>query len=198
MPANIESPYKEDNYYHLTKIMCEKNINRAILKGLNAVILRPSITYGLEDTGFPYQLVKLVKNNTFLVSNKNVWMHLCHIDTISTAFVKLVTDKFSITGRTFNIADIEPVRQRDLVNFIYRQLNNKNYPRLLTIDNNILRFGERVSRFVKNELWTSRFELISHSWFYQVQASYDALELPQHYTIPDFKIITNEFKKKIK
>lgn len=192
MPANNETHYKPDNYYHYTKISAEKVIDKAILKGLNAVILRPSITYGRGDHGFPFQLVRMVRNRVFPVSNKNVWMHLCNIDTISTAFVKLVTDKVNISGKAYNIADMEPVQLRDLVNFIYRELYNRNYPRLLTIDNDLLHAGEWVARKLKNELWTSRFELISHSWFYQVHDAYEDLDLPQHFTIPDFRVIITD------
>lgn len=195
MPANNETPYKEDNYYHYTKIQAEKAINRAILKGLNAVIVRPSITYGPGDYGFPYQLVKLVKHRIFPMSNKNVWMHLCNIDVITSALINLATTKFHITGKAFNLADVEPVQLRDLVNFIYRQIYNKNYPHILTIDNNLLSLGEGIARLLKNELWISRFELIGHSWFYQVHDTYDTLELPAHYTIPDFRIVISDYLK---
>jgi nucleoside-diphosphate-sugar epimerase len=196
MPANNETPYKEDNYYHYTKIVCEKLINRAILNGLNAVIVRPSITYGVGDFGFPYQLVRLVKYRILPLSNKNIWIHLCNIDTITAAFVQLATNKTDITGKAFNIADAEPIQLRDVVNFIYRQLYDKNYPPHLVIDNKLLILGEKVARLIRNELWTSRFELISHSWFYQVSDAYELLDLPTHYTIPDFKIVINDYLKK--
>lgn len=189
IPANNETPYLADTYYHYTKIACERVINRAILKGLNAVIVRPSITYGIGDHGFPQQLVKMVRNRIFTISNKPIWMHLCHIETISTAFVKLATEKVGIQGKSYNVADVEPVQQRDLVNFIHRQIYNRNYPQILTIDNDILRAGEWIARKLRNELWTSRFELISHSWFYQVHEAYDELDLPQHFTIPDINCI---------
>jgi len=195
MPANNETPYKEDNYYHYTKIQAEKIINRAILKGLDAVIVRPSITYGVGDYGFPFQLVKLVKHKIFPLSNKNVWMHLCNIDTITSAIINLATTKASITGKAYNISDVEPVHLRDLVNFIYRQVYNKNYPTMLTLDNNILVIGEKIARFIKNDLWTSRFELIAHSWFYQVHDAYEDLDLPAHFTVPDFKIVISDYLK---
>lgn len=195
MPANNETEYKEDNYYHFTKVACEKLINKSILRGLNALILRPSITYGIGDQGFPAQLVKMVDKRIFPVSSKSIWMHLCHVDTIATAFVKAILDRSSVQGKAFNVADLEPVRQSDLVNFIYRQLYNKNYPEFIRIDNNLLRLGEKLARMIKNELWTSRFELISHSWFYQVHDAYETLDLPQHYTIPDFRLIIDNYKK---
>ncbi|HOV16900.1 MAG TPA: NAD(P)-dependent oxidoreductase [Candidatus Cloacimonadota bacterium] len=198
LPANNESPYNGDNYYHYTKIACEKIINRAILGGLDAVIVRPSITYGAGDIGFPLQLVKLVKYRIFPVVKQNLWIHLCNIDTISEAFVKLATDKSKVTGKSFIVADMEPVQLQDLVNFIHREIYNSNYPKWLKVDAEILHLGERISRFLHLELWTSRFELISHSWFYQVQDAYEQLGLPKHYTIPDFSIVIDAYLKRKK
>jgi dihydroflavonol-4-reductase len=194
MPANNETTRKDDNYYHYTKIMAEKAINQAILRGLNAVIVRPAITYGIGDNGFPYGLVKLIAHRLFMVSNKNIWMHLCHIDTITTALVNLAVSKTDIIGKSYNVADFEPVQLRDLVNFISRQLVNTNYPKYLSIDNGLLHLGEKISRMLKNELWVSRFELISHSWFYHVSEAYQDLELPFHYTIPDFRLVVADYK----
>jgi nucleoside-diphosphate-sugar epimerase len=193
IPANNESPYKEDNYYHYTKIVAEKIINRAILKGLDAVILRPSITYGTGDKGFPYQLVKMVNNNIFPICNKNIWIHMCNIDTIASAFIKLINEKSSITGVSFNIADVEPVQLKDLVNFIKRQLSGRNYSKLLVFDSSLFTIGYFLSNLIHSDLWKSRFELISKSWFYSVRESYLQLDLPSHFTIPDFNIVIKDF-----
>lgn len=195
MPANNESPRKEDNYYHYTKIMAEKAINKAMMNGLEAVIVRPAITYGVGDNGFPASLVKMVANRFFPLSNKRVWIHLCHIETISTAIIQLLTTKADISGKAYNVADQEPIQLKDLVNFISRQISNTNYPKLLTIDSHILALGESIARVLKNELLISRFELISHSWFYKVTEVYTDLELPMHYTIPAFKLVIDEYKK---
>lgn len=195
LPANNETSYKEDNYYHYTKIMAEKSINKAILKGLDAVIIRPSITYGIGDYGFPFQLVRLVDKNIFPICNKNIWIHMCHIDTITSAFIRLINDKSSITGMSYNIADVEPVQLKDLVNFIKRQLSGTNYSKWHTLDSGIFNIGYLISSLLKNELWKSRFELISKSWFYQVRDSFQQLEIPTHFTIPDFDIIIKEYKK---
>ena len=59
LPAGPETEKNPDNYYHYTKIESERIVNRAILNGLKASIIRPSIAYGEGDFGFPYQLVKL-------------------------------------------------------------------------------------------------------------------------------------------
>ena len=49
-----------------------------------------------------------------------------------------------------------------------------------------------------NELWISRFELISKSWFYDVSAYYDIMDtegINPHFTIPEFKITIEDYLK---
>jgi len=196
MPANNETPYQEDNYYHYTKVVCEKRINQAILKGLSAIILRPSITYGIGDKGFPWQLIKLVAYRIMPITNKNVWIHLCHIDTITAAFVNAVELMPQLKGKALNIADMEPVQLRDLVNFISRQVRDNNYPAHLNIDSKFLSWGEGFSKLLHNELWTARFQLISKSWIFDVQEAYNLLHLPEHYTVPDFKFMTDHYMQR--
>ncbi len=195
LPANNQTEYQSDNYYHYTKIESEKLINRAIYRGLNAIILRPSITYGAEDNGFPFQLVKLTKSFLFPLSNKPIWIHLCNLETITAAILNSISkDKGMISA--YNIADVEPIQLKDLVNFTSRQIHKRNYPQHLTIDNKFLRFGEVCARMIKNEKWQARFELISKSWFYNVSDAYRDLDLPQHFTIPDFEIAIKNYLSK--
>ncbi|MDZ4181696.1 MAG: NAD(P)-dependent oxidoreductase [Candidatus Cloacimonadaceae bacterium] len=193
LPANNESDRNPDNFYHYTKIECEKTITHAVLTGLNAAILRPSITYGKGDKGFPYQLVGMVDKHHFMVSNKRVWIHLCHIDTIVGAFIWLLKNEFR-PGLTLNIADREPVALSDLVNFISRQLHGKNYPTYLKLDHRLFHLGEKISRGLNNELWVSRFQLISRSWFFYVRDAYDLMGLPETFTIPGIKICIDDYQ----
>jgi nucleoside-diphosphate-sugar epimerase len=192
LPANNETPRNPDNYYHYTKIEAEKLINRAVLNGLNAAVLRPSITYGSGDQGFPYQLVKLVKTHRFPMINKRTWIHLCHVDTITNAFLWLLSNEFQ-PGLALNVADREPVQLNDLVNFISRQVHGKSYHPLLTFDRKFFRWGEAVARLLKNELWVSRFQLISRSWFYGVREAYELMGIPETFTIPGIQITIKDF-----
>jgi len=192
LPANNQTERVPDNYYHYTKIEAEKKINRAVLNGLRAAILRPSITYGEGDHGFPETLVRLVHKHRLPLTRKRIWIHLCNIDTISSAFLWLLTNDFP-NGLAANIADREPVQFRDLVNFVSRQLSNKNYPAFFEVDPKIFLYIERFMRFIKNELWISRIQLISKSWFFDVSSAYDLMGLPEHYTIPDFKITIHDY-----
>ncbi len=196
LPAGSETEKKADNFYHYTKIESERIINKAILTGLKAAIVRPSITYGKGDYGFPYQLVKMVHRYRFPLINKRVWLHLAHIDAVVKAFCWLAERDWK-SGITLTVADREPVQLQALVDFISRQLHNKNYPKHLQFDRLIFAWGEKLARLLHNELWISRFELISKSWFYDVGTYYDIMDtegIKPHFTIPEFKITIEDYQ----
>ena len=195
LPAQNLSPRNADNYYHYTKIQSENYIQQSVLRGLKAAILRPAITYGPGDNGFPQTLVKMVEKLTFPLIKKRIWIHLCHIQLITDAFVWLLQNDWE-SGLALNVADREPVQLSALVNFIYRERYGKNYPALLQVDERWFKLGERVARFFRNELWISRFELISKSWFYQVSDTFELMELEPIYTIPGFKILLRNKEKR--
>lgn len=195
LPATNETERNPDSLYHWTKIESEKIINQAVLKGLNAAILRPSITYGPKDYGFPHQMVKLVQKKLFPIINKRIWIHLCNVNTITRAFLWLLKNDYN-PGLALNVADREPVQLQDLVNFISREIHGKNYNTILKLDRNLFALGESIARKLKNELWTSRFQLISHSWFYYVDNTYELMNLPPTFTIPDIRIIIEDIIKK--
>lgn len=195
LPANNSTERNPDNYYHYTKIECEKVIERAVMKGLQAVILRPSIIYGRGDKGFPFQLVKMVSLNRFPLIDKRVWIHLCHIDTITAAFLWLLKNEVQ-AGLAMNVADRDPVQLHELVNFISRHVNGSNYKTIFRLDRRLFRWGEWLAGKAKNELWVSRFQLISRSWFYQVSDTYELMRLPETYTIPGIQIAIADFLEK--
>jgi len=197
LPAGAETEKNADNLYHYTKIESERIINKAILIGLNAAIVRPSITYGQGDFGFPFQLVKMVKQYRFPLINRRIWIHLTHIDSLVQAFVWLTENTWK-SGITLTVADREPVQLNALVNFISRQVHGKNYPRTLVFDRLLFAWGEKIARWLKNELWISRFELISQSWFYDTSLYHEIAEnagIKAHFTIPEFKITIEDFQK---
>jgi nucleoside-diphosphate-sugar epimerase len=195
LPANYQSRKNPDNYYHYTKITAEKIIGKAILHGLKSAIIRPSITYGKGDKGFPYQLVKMVARYRFPLINKRIWIHLCNVEALVNAFKWCLETDFD-SGLIWNVADREPVQLSALVNFISREMHHKNYPKLLTVDRVFFAFGERISRMLKHELFISRFELISKSWFYDVRNYYKAMDkqgIKPHFTIPEIQITIEDY-----
>ncbi|MDD4155775.1 MAG: NAD(P)-dependent oxidoreductase [Candidatus Cloacimonetes bacterium] len=216
LPANNNTPFKEDNLYHKTKIICEKMIQKAVLdKSLKAYIVRPAITYGKDDYGFPYTLTKLVDKRLLFIPDKKIYIHLTNVDALAEAFSKILENDYPI-GKIWTVADYERVNFNDLIDFIYERIgdykkskinqknddNNKTvndfnkYPKSRVIRKEVFVLFTKLAKFFKNELWTSRFELISNSWYYDVKQTYVDLKLKQYKTIPEFKVVVDWYCKK--
>lgn len=195
VPADNKTEMQEDNYYHYTKIRCEALIQKYVLYGLKAAIIRPSITYGPGDFGFPFSLTKMIHRNIFVLPKKRVKIHLSHIDLIVQGFIKLMESNYR-SGEAFIVADKEPVNLLDLADFISNEVKGKKFPRYRLLPIWCFRIPEKFFKKLNNELWISRFELISRSWYYDVSETYDKLPLREVHTIPAFKIITDWYKKK--
>ena len=194
-PATHSTPFKEDNLYHLTKIRCEEMIHNAIQKdGLRACIVRPAITYGKGDYGFPYTLTKLVAKRLLFLQKKDIYIHLTNVNLLTEVFSQLVYNGFEI-GKVWNVADKEKVRFKDLVEFINVKLGfEDDYPKNRYIDGLLFNGFTKIARLMKNELWISRFELISNDWHFNVEDTYKDFKLKEYKTIPEFKIVVEWFK----
>lgn len=217
LPANLHTQFQEDNLYHTTKIKCERMIQKAVLdRGLQAYIVRPAITYGKDDYGFPYTLTKLIDKKMLLLPKNKILIHLTNVDSLAEAFAKILENDYP-AGKIWTVADSEKVDFKDLADFIYNRLNanmkkhkhEKNakqsvfetslkYPKSRYLKKEFFVFFIKLFKFLKNELWVSRFELISHSWFYDVNPAYDELKLKQYKTIPDFKVVVDWYLSKKK
>ncbi len=209
LPANEHTPFQEDNLYHKTKIQCERMIQKAVLdKGLKAYIVRPAITYGKYDYGFPYTLTKLIDKKLLFLPHNKIFIHLTNVEALAEAFNKILENDYP-SGKVWTVADCEKVNFAELVNFVHERItenrkiiknsksNQKNsvnikfkpYPASRLIKKEFFVFMTKVAKFFRSELWTSRFELISNSWYYDVRQSYEDLKLKQYKTIPDFKVV---------
>jgi nucleoside-diphosphate-sugar epimerase len=193
LPATSKTPRQKDNYYHFTKIQAERIIQRQVLYGLDAAIVRPAITYGPGDYGFPYTLTKLVDKKLLVYPREDVTIHLTHVDLMVQAFVRLLEDDYR-SGSEFIVADRHPVQLTQLADFISNELRGKAYPASKAIDKKWFALGENCARFFKSELWTSRFELISKSWYYDTEKAYSELGLKPTETIPTFRTVTSWYK----
>ncbi|MBC8415559.1 MAG: NAD(P)-dependent oxidoreductase [Candidatus Cloacimonetes bacterium] len=194
LPANNSTKRQPDNYYHFTKIRAESIIQKHVLYGLKAAIIRPAITYGIGDFGFPHTLIKLIDKKLLYLPDTDVRIHLTDVDLLSQAFLKLTESDFT-PGVAYNVADKEPVELHELANFISKELRGQPYPGKKNIDKKYFRRGEKISRFFHNELWTARFELISKSWYYDTIEAYNDLLLKSIETIPNFKAVTDWYKQ---
>ena len=193
LPANNSTKTQEDNFYHFTKIRAEAIIQKYVLYGLKAAIIRPSITYGTDDYGFPFTLTKLIDKRLLFLPDQDVIIHLANINVITQAFLRLIEINYQ-PGVCYNVADSHPVELHKLAEFINNELKEKPYSSKRDIDIKYFTNGERIAKFFKSELWIARFQLISKHWYYDVENSYIDLSLKETDTIPSFKIVTDWYK----
>jgi len=203
LPATLSTPYISDNLYHSTKILCEQMIILKIASGLlDACIIRPAITYGKGDFGFPYTLTKLVSKGLMVLPSKEVFIHLTNVETIAELVSKMLSQGFQ-NGTIYNVADAEKVSLKELVDFIYvgtpfMVSAHKHYPRFKTFPSFCFKLATKTAKLLHNELWTSRFQLISNSWYFDVKSVYEQYNIKQNHTIPDFQVVVDWYKGKCK
>lgn len=190
LPAQVNTPFQDDNYYHYTKIEAERRLQSLVFQGLDCTIIRPAITYGEGDYGFPYTLIKLVDRGALFLPPAPVIIHLADVEMLCEAFVA-AAERSLTPGSVCNVADFEPVELRSLVDFICLQLRGKTYPEWKRLPGLVFRLGEKIADLLNNDLWKARFELISRSWYYDVSSVGEDLGVVQPSTIPTFeKVIT--------
>jgi nucleoside-diphosphate-sugar epimerase len=194
LPATNETPRRQDNYYHYTKIEAEKIIQAYVRQGLDAVVVRPAIVYGIGDYGFPHTLIKLVDKKIMFLPDREVRIHLTNISTLVQAFLKLI--EINITpGTAYIIADKEPVILSDLVDFIENEIRGQENPGSKKVNAWFFDWATAFFKLLKNELWVNRLELISQSWYYDTYHSFKDLAIEPVQTIPAFKDVVNWYKE---
>ncbi|MCF7919455.1 MAG: NAD(P)-dependent oxidoreductase [Candidatus Cloacimonetes bacterium] len=193
-PADNQSRKIGDNLYHESKIQSEKLINKYVLYGLNAVIIRPTITYGTGDYGFPYGLINLINKGLLILPRPMPDIHLCNVEQLVQATQRLVELDYK-PGVTYNIGDRHPVNLLDLVDFISNELHEKSFSIQKTIPVSWFRFAERFFALIKCKTWQQRFQLFSHNWYYNVENAYEDLNLRDTETIPAIRSTIEWYQK---
>jgi len=190
LPADDSTVKQEDNYYDFTKIRSEAIIGELDKQGLDSVIIRPSITYGVGDYGFPYTLCKLVDKKMMLLSSREVKIHLTNVHSLASAFAYFTYNKLG-SGNRYVIADRNPVLLNDLVQLISNKIHHKAYPSNRVIPSSLFSIGKNLAKILKSEIFVSRFELISQSWFYNVEDTYSDIPLDNIETLENFDEVIN-------
>lgn len=193
LPANIHTEQQEDNYYHITKIKAEAIVLNLIMKGLKAHIVRPAITYGRDDYGFPYTLTKLIARKHFFLPDKTIKINLANINLLKALFFKLATTEYK-KCKVYNVADKEPVSLKELADFISENIHGKPYMNNRCIPVEYFRMGERLAKRFGMVNLLNRLRLISYSWYYDVEDTFNELAIEPIYTIPSFKTVIDWYK----
>ena len=148
LPADESTVRQDDNYYHFTKIRSEAILDELNKLGLDSVIIRPAITYGVGDYGFPYTLCKLVDKKLMLLSDHKVKIHLTNVHSLAKAFAFFVNNK-SGSGNKYIIADRKPILLNDLVQHISQKIHNSPYPKNRTISSFFFSTGKKIAKSLK-------------------------------------------------
>jgi len=173
LPAKILTELNGDNEYHKSKILAEKKASEFIEKGLNVLIIRPTITYGRGDDGFPKTLVELVKKRILFIPFKDVKIHLLDV----TGCAELVSQMLKardLNERVFIVADDAPILLGELANLIHFHCHGVNYPRFLRMPTSVFRAMSMVLQLMGREKWATRILLISDDWHYDISKTVDA------------------------
>jgi len=174
LPAHLHTALNEDNDYHQSKILAESKVSEYIKRGLNAFIVRPAITYGSGDTGFPATLIQLVRKRMLLLPRKNTTIHLLDVHSLTGLFLSILkTD--DPPGKIYIAADRTPISLKKLVDLIYYHCHNKNYPSLMTAPDSFFTFLSFIFRSTGNKKWLTRILLLSQSWYYDISQTITTL-----------------------
>jgi nucleoside-diphosphate-sugar epimerase len=169
VPAKPETQLRGDNDYHFSKILAEERVKEYMRRGLDAYIIRPTITYGsgVQDSGFPSTLVKLVKKRLLVLSTKDIKIHLLDVSGLTDLFLKVISANMQ-SRNIFIAADKKPISFRELVDTIHYTYYHIKYPRFLRLTGFVFLFFIKFFQLVRNEKWTTRLLLISTSWYYDI------------------------------
>jgi len=174
VPAEIETVLCGDNQYHQSKIAAEDAVQTYIQNGLNAYIVRPTITYGAGDDGFPNTLVHLVRKRLLLLPKSNHQVHLVDVERVAEVFFRLVVgDHFP--RRIFVAGDIQPITLKDLADWIHCHRYGSAYPTYFRLPDWAFKLAFLLFQKVRNEKWAARVALLSNDWHYRCADTYRLL-----------------------
>ena len=174
VPATTLTGYSGDNAYHRSKIRAEKKAAAFIKKGLNVLIIRPTITYGTGDDGFSEKLVTLVRKRRLIMPFKDIRVHLLHVRGCAALVSRLLRER-GLSDRVFMAADAGPVPLRELVDLIHVNLYGVTYPRFLKMPTFVFRGMAMGLQILGSEKWATRILLMSNDWYYDISKTVAAL-----------------------
>jgi dihydroflavonol-4-reductase len=195
LPPNEHTPQIGDTYYHATKIEAEKRLLALQNQGLQLTILRPIITYGIGDCGFPFLLIKLVDQGFLPLPSQDIQVHLVDVRTLVEAFLRAAQTPEAV-GKIYTITDKTPVSLKALVNQIAMHLHGKPYPPWKIFPTHLYRFAEfGFERILKSDAWMTRIKLMSRDWYYDGTLAAKELDIHLPETIPNFEYVVEWYKK---
>ena len=125
-PVDEKSKLFPKNIYGLSKKLNEEYVEIYSNKNIKYIGLRLFTVYG--EWGRPDMLIlkfldHVKKNKLFLLNNSgNHWRDFTYIDDVTNILVRLLDKKY-ITNQILNICSNNPIRIKDLINFLNKSFN---------------------------------------------------------------------------
>jgi nucleoside-diphosphate-sugar epimerase len=174
VPPDARTPYVADTLYHASKIEGEKAAALFRGRGLATVIVRPTITYGPGDSGFPATLVNLVRRRRFVRAMPDVRVHLVSVHAAADCIARIALAPHP-PDDLYVVLDREPVTLGALADCIHRHFYNRPYPRALSVPRGVFRAADWLCGLLRSEVWKVRMQLVSRDWYYAPLGSYAKL-----------------------
>jgi nucleoside-diphosphate-sugar epimerase len=177
-PADEETQYNPDGKYHRSKMLAEKElIELKTSSNLPLIILRPTIMYGNEDSGFLLKVSRLMSKKIFPLSRGNPSIHLLDIELLAETYSQLAKPDLKINDYILNVGDQKAVKIRDLSKCISASID-AGYLSTPSFIFFILRKALAIS-----SQYSISIKLISQNWSYNVDKLYNSLNLKPNDTI---------------
>jgi len=187
-PADSASPVNADNLYHQTKWQSEELVRQFSKKGLNTIILRPTITYGSGDDGFVPKLINLVRRRRFPLSSKPFSIHLLHVQAFSRLVIKILEEDY-FNNKTDIVADARPVLLKDLAEQIAREING----RCRKVPSAVFTLGRGLLYLLSLKGLHTSVQLISASWTYDIASTVKELGYVPDETVTSISAYIKEY-----
>ena len=184
LPAKPDDTPKPDGYYHKTKLESEKIVLARNNKDFKTCVLRPSITYGPRDDGFVPKLIEMIRNSKFVLPASSVKIHLLSVKTFCD-LIEILLKVDVWPGKTYHVADREPLFLKDLVNEI-RLLLGKDL-KVYRAPGFLFQLGAFLFGLAGLQGLKTSIELISKNWYYDIQKTISELNYKPSDTLMEIK-----------
>ncbi|TVY02032.1 NAD-dependent epimerase/dehydratase family protein [Cohnella terricola] len=113
-------PRKPANAYAATKLLAERIVTGAAVKGLSAIILRPRGVFGPGDNSlFPRLLHANQSRGIPLVGGGEAQLDLTYVDNVVEGLIRACFAPANAAGRIYNLTNGEPVKVIDLLSRVF-------------------------------------------------------------------------------
>ena len=180
-------------HYPATKAMAEMRVLTAANEGINAIVLRPHLIWGPEDTALVPRIIARAKRLKKIGDGRNL-VDTIYIDNASEAHI-LAAEKLlanpRLSGKVYFISQGEPILLWDMVNHILNAAGlppvNRSIPKWLALWIGASMEGIYKTFGIQSEPQMTRFlaeELATAHWF-DITAARKDLEYEPRVTIEE-------------